>query len=728
MLDPTTLSSLKVTELKAELKRRGLPVGGLKQALVDRLADDITKELEKANALELEAEEAVAPADEFDDQAVENDEPPTFVEPVVEPERAETPTPSPAFEPEPVHVREAIPVPQQMAREPTPEAEPMREPTPEPEPEQVVRDATPEPELMLEPTPVPEQVQAEDAMPDVEPVWELAPVQAEESMVEAEVEREPTLVIEKVQAREVTPEVEPEQDEPEVEEPVLQMQEISTTEVAKEELEIATRATEPEEQDVQEQHEPPVQPEETVLTPEAEEMHIDAIADGTLEDTVTAPLEPTKLEQPLDEDVSMSETSPEAPLEVPIDTPIEDPVQSIETQSSAAEVTEVTTATTITPQSDLVVPLATSEPMDTNEDFSTDLRKRKRRSASPPLTTDTPSSASAPPELPAPLDDEEEGSVSKRPRQASPPKPRQRDARFKGLFNNGDSLPATEPEATDDARDSAAHDDDDEPPVKPSLHPATRAIYIRNLVRPINEPALRAHLISLATGPTTATPAVPEQIDSFFVDTVKSHALITFASITAATRVRVGVHGKVWPNDRTRKPLWVDFIPEEKVDSWVETERAGGRWEVAYTVDSGVDGGCQVELVELGGGAGGRAGGRGAGGRDAARAAAELVGVPTGPRGGRERKNSGMCTVAHSTTPRSGLTQHVVLAVQKAPPVAALTGETTTTTTTTKPRIVDLDELFKSTRAKPKLYYMPVSEATARERLAVQRRDSRGRH
>lgn len=70
----------------------------------------------------------------------------------------------------------------------------------------------------------------------------------------------------------------------------------------------------------------------------------------------------------------------------------------------------------------------------------------------------------------------------------------------------------------------------------------------------------------------------------------------------------------------------------------------------------------------------------------------------------------------------------VVLAVQKAPPVTVSGGEITATATTARPRIVDLDELFKSTRAKPKLYYMPVSEATARERLAAQRRDSRGRH
>lgn len=448
---------------------------------------------------------------------------------------------------------------------------------------------------------------------------------------------------EQVQVREATPEFEPEREELQVEEPVLQVQEISHTEAAKEHLEIATKTTEPEEQNVQEEqdakaeHKTPAQPEETALSPEAEEMHIDTVVERALEEAAAAPLEPTKSEEAVDEDVSMSEAPSEVLPETPIEAPVEALTQPTETQSPAAVVAETTTA--ISSQSDFTAPPATSEPMDTNEDSLTEARKRKRRSASPPPTMDTSSSIPALPEPPAPLDEEEEGSVSKRPRQASPQKPRQRDARFKGLFNNGDILPTTECEAADDARDNAAHDDDDEPPVKPSLHPATRAIYIRNLVRPINEPMLRAHLITLATGPSATAPAVPEQIDSFFVDTVKSHALITFASIAAATRVRVGVHGKVWPNDRTRKPLWVDFVPEEKVDTWVETERVGGRWEVVYTVDSGVEGGCQVELVEL---SGGRGGGRAAGGRDAARAAAELVGVPTGPRGGRERKNSGM--------------------------------------------------------------------------------------
>lgn len=658
MLDPNTLSSLKVTELKAELKRRGLPVGGLKQALVDRLAEDVNKELEKANAPEPEPEpEAATPVDELDAQGVADDEVPAAVEPIAEPVRAKTPTPAaaPAQTPTPTPIPEpeTAQITEVQAREATPEAVPAREPTPVPEQVQT-REITPEAEPAREPTPVLEQM--EDTIPEVTLVRDPTPVQAEEAMLDAVPAREPTPVPEQVQAREPTPGVEPERENLQVEEPV---QEILYTEAAKELPEIAAETNEPEEQDVQDEQdvgeqETPVQSEETALLPEAEEMHIDTVVEKTLEEVIAAPLESAKPEEPVDEDVSMSEApseelseapieaSIEAPIEAPIEIPIEAPAQPTETQSSTAVATEITAA--ITSQSDLAAPPATSEPMDTNEDSATDARKRKRRSASPPPTTDTDTSASAPPELPTPLDDEEEGSVSKRPRQASPPKPRQRDARFKGLFNNGDTLPITESETADDARDSAAHDDDDEPPVKPSLHPATRAIYIRNLVRPINEPMLRAHLIALATGPSTTAPAAPEQIDSFFVDTVKSHALITFASIAAATRVRVGVHGKVWPNDRTRKPLWVDFIPEEKVDTWVETERAGGRWEVVYTVDSAVEGGCRVELVELGGGSGGRGGGRAAG-RDAARAAAELVGVPTGPRGGRERKNSGMYSI-----------------------------------------------------------------------------------
>lgn len=93
-----------------------------------------------------------------------------------------------------------------------------------------------------------------------------------------------------------------------------------------------------------------------------------------------------------------------------------------------------------------------------------------------------------------------------------------------------------------------------------------------------------------------------------------------FASTAAATRVRVGVHGKVWPNERTRKPLWVDFVPEEKVAGWVERERAGGRWEVVFREDKD---GVKAELEEVG--------------SVRRRGGVELLGAPTGPRG----KNTG---------------------------------------------------------------------------------------
>ena len=43
-LNPDTLMSLKVTELRAELRKRKLPATGLKQVLVDRLREHLLKE------------------------------------------------------------------------------------------------------------------------------------------------------------------------------------------------------------------------------------------------------------------------------------------------------------------------------------------------------------------------------------------------------------------------------------------------------------------------------------------------------------------------------------------------------------------------------------------------------------------------------------------------------------------------------------------------------------
>ncbi|GME24800.1 DNA-binding SAP [Neofusicoccum parvum] len=96
--------------------------------------------------------------------------------------------------------------------------------------------------------------------------------------------------------------------------------------------------------------------------------------------------------------------------------------------------------------------------------------------------------------------------------------------------------------------------------------------------------------------------------------------------------------------ERTRKALWADFIPEEKVSEWIEREekegggRMGKRWEVVYEPDEG-DAGVQAELRE----------------------------PPTGP------------------------------AAEKS--------------------FLALDKLFRSTTAKPKLYFQPIEKTLADKRL-----------
>jgi hypothetical protein len=74
--------------------------------------------------------------------------------------------------------------------------------------------------------------------------------------------------------------------------------------------------------------------------------------------------------------------------------------------------------------------------------------------------------------------------------------------------------------------------------------------------------------------------------------------------VAAASRARIALHGKVWPDERNRKQLWVDFVPPEKVGPWIEEEQAAGgkrgnlkRWEVAYEQDDGM---THATLVELG--------------------------------------------------------------------------------------------------------------------------------
>ncbi|KAH6895273.1 hypothetical protein B0T10DRAFT_211799 [Thelonectria olida] len=127
--------------------------------------------------------------------------------------------------------------------------------------------------------------------------------------------------------------------------------------------------------------------------------------------------------------------------------------------------------------------------------------------------------------------------------------------------------------------------DDVERNAVPSVHPATTALYIKNLMRPLRPNDVQTHLIDLAT---PSSDSIDDSIIvDFFLDQIRTHAFVVFKSISAASRVRNALHDCVWPNESNRKPLWVDFIPPEKVQDWIGTEesrgpRSAARWEVVY--------------------------------------------------------------------------------------------------------------------------------------------------
>ncbi|KAK3318650.1 hypothetical protein B0H66DRAFT_246336 [Apodospora peruviana] len=149
------------------------------------------------------------------------------------------------------------------------------------------------------------------------------------------------------------------------------------------------------------------------------------------------------------------------------------------------------------------------------------------------------------------------------------------------------------PSTNDDRMDVTTGD------LSPAEHPATTALYIKNFMRPLKAPMLREYLEDIAT-PPGKTPD-PNIIEEFFLDQIRTHAFVRFSSVSAAARVRVSLHGKVWPQESNRKELWVDFIPPDKVEEWSATENAEGprgglsRWEVRYEEDQ--DGRIMAKLV-----------------------------------------------------------------------------------------------------------------------------------
>ncbi|KAK0722098.1 hypothetical protein B0T26DRAFT_619560, partial [Lasiosphaeria miniovina] len=135
--------------------------------------------------------------------------------------------------------------------------------------------------------------------------------------------------------------------------------------------------------------------------------------------------------------------------------------------------------------------------------------------------------------------------------------------------------------------------------VEPAVHPATSAIYIKNFMRPLKDNVLKDYLVELATSAGSATD--PEAVQEQYLDQIRTHAYVKFRSIACASRARAGLHGKIWPPERNRRELWVDFIPPDKVREWSATELAEGgrgslsRWEVRYEPDT--EGRVRARLV-----------------------------------------------------------------------------------------------------------------------------------
>ncbi|KAL4957514.1 hypothetical protein BDW69DRAFT_180579 [Aspergillus filifer] len=252
--------------------------------------------------------------------------------------------------------------------------------------------------------------------------------------------------------------------------------------------------------------------------------------------------------------------------------------------------------------------------------------------------------------------------------------PQKQDVRFKGLFSS------TAPEQTR-ASPPPADTTMEDASVEPALHAATAALYIDGLMRPLQPAALKNHLLSVASPPGTSPN--PDLIVEFYLDSIKTHCFARFTDVSTASRARNAVHGTVWPNEKNRKSLFVDFIPEQKVEDWIQKEEdaKGGRgppprWEVKYDrKDDKVE--AVLEQVDAK-----------SSGSHALRGAAQEFSHPP-PRGPRadmhpqDRRPSAQ--PSRPSQPGQGF----------------------------KP----LDELFKSTTTKPKLYYLPVSREVADRRL-----------
>ena len=228
--------------------------------------------------------------------------------------------------------------------------------------------------------------------------------------------------------------------------------------------------------------------------------------------------------------------------------------------------------------------------------------------------------------------------------------------------------------ADDQAQDTKSKPEHDSQSATPSRHSATNCLYIGNLMRPLQPTALRAHLEKLAG--SKAEDDV-EAVGLFFLESTRRYGVASFSSVATASRVRSGLHDRVWPDESNRKALFVDFIPEDKANELIELEENNAnkprlerkRYEIQFVEQNG------KVIPEI---------------HNADSSAAT------------QYRTGQTLAAAASTNLKKPSTQSTL-----PPPPREETGK----------NFKALDDLFPSTAAKPRLYYLPSSSKVAERRL-----------
>lgn len=248
---------------------------------------------------------------------------------------------------------------------------------------------------------------------------------------------------------------------------------------------------------------------------------------------------------------------------------------------------------------------------------------------------------------------------------------------------------------------------------EPAVHAATRSLYMRNFKRPLNVPSLRSHVLAIAQG-ASSVPHNEDVIQFWHMNNIRSHAFVTFTNISAASRVRMAMHQTRFPDEPQREPLWIDFVPDDKVEGWVEQETGSSRgqrnsaskYEVVY---NDTREGVEAVFGEVG----------------AARGSLSRPGIK--PMG-TDRSSLSLRQPSYSTDPsktstvtpdvhpdRAALVPHEADDRSRSPPPDP---------TPRKLPHADqgrgfgaLDDLFSYTATKPKLYFKKVSQDTIDNRL-----------